>query len=450
MLDNPITEIINTASNLKAVNLIEADNRADELLNPPPVLAKEGYHGILREVARIATAHSEASPVAIAANFIGTFSAMIGRASYQYIGDGLCHPRPFFLITGRTGKARKGTAEFTVRKIFDAVEVKLGFVTLARHEGGAGSGEGRGYAVRDIEEGNTGGTDDKRLLLIEAEFAGLMANASRDKSTLSATIRTAWDGKTISPLVKNSMWAATDPHICLIGHITAPELIGKMSDVDALSGFLNRFIILHVARARLVPLPKPTSPEDIDRVASIIAELVCFATNGDVTAKNTKRIDLSHAAMKFWCEEYPALTAEQDGIAGALLVRTEIYARMLAMVFALMDKSSLIEVVHIKAALAWVNYWKASVTYIFQTLSAKAESERLNENAADVLEFIRKNSGCSRSAITTAFKHSKLSSIQMTGILNHLMNSAPPLIRQQQLARADGKPGKGAIVFWIK
>jgi hypothetical protein len=74
----------------------------DDLLNPPPVMAAEGYHGILRDVVRIATRSSEASPVAVAANFIGTFSAMIGRGTYQHIGDGICHARPFFILVGRT------------------------------------------------------------------------------------------------------------------------------------------------------------------------------------------------------------------------------------------------------------------------------------------------------------------------------------------------------------
>lgn len=423
----------------------------DALLNPPPVLAKEGYHGMLLEIVKVACRTSEASPVAVAANFLATFSAMIGRVAFQHIGDGTCHARPFFLLVGRTGKARKGTSEFTVRKIFAAVEQALmnEYPAMKRHEGGLSTGEGLGWAIRDKTDDDGSGTDDKRTLVIEAEFAGAMAAAAREKNTLSATIRTCWDGKDIAPLVKNASWCASAPHICIIGHITAPELIAKMSDVDAQSGFLNRFVILHIVRAKLVALPQPTPAADIERLAGMVAESVMFAIGENLVKNNSKEIRMSHEAITLWCAEYPSLTAEQPGIAGALLVRVEIYCRMFAMIFALLDRSATIEPVHIRAALAWVNYWKASVSYIFQTLSAKAEAERLNDASAEVLEFIRANPRCKRTAITTAFRH-KLTGPQITAALNHLLNAAPALIHQQQVPREDGKPGKGSVMFWAK
>jgi putative DNA primase/helicase len=228
----------------------EADN---DLLNPPPVLAPESLHGVLKDVCKISTRYSEASAIAIAANTIATFSAMIGRVAFQHIGDGVCHARPFFLLTGRTGKARKGTSEYTPYRIFNEVERMLGedHPKLKRHEGGLSTGEGLGWVVHDEilnKDGDVAeeGVNDKRLYVVEAEFAGCMAAASREKNNLSATIRTVWDGKNISPLVKNAKWCASDPHIVISAHITSSELIDRMTDVDAQSGFMNRFIILHI------------------------------------------------------------------------------------------------------------------------------------------------------------------------------------------------------------
>ncbi|CAA9889976.1 conserved hypothetical protein [Candidatus Methylobacter favarea] len=413
-----------------------------------------GYHGILSDIVTIATASSEASKIAVAANFLGSFSALIGRGAYQYIGDGICHARPFFLLVGRTGKSRKGTSEYTVRRIFDAAEALLEghLPPLKRHEGGLSTGEGLGWSIRDKVEdddgGDNGGTTDKRLYVVEAEFASAMAAASRDKCTLSPTIRMVWDGKTIAPLVKNAAWAATDPHVVINGHITAAELLAKMTDVDALSGFLNRFVILHVVRPKLVPLPRRTEKETIENMAKQVAEAVRFAIGDDVTAGNTLAVTLSPDAVKFWCGHYPALTAEEDGIAGALLVRTEIYCRMLAMIFALLDGTALIEPPHIDAALAWVNYWRDSVRYIFCTLAAKAEAERLQGAAADILEFIGLHPGCSRTDITNAFKN-RNSSQEIAGALNHLMNSAPPMVKFKKVPRPDGKAGSRKILYWV-
>jgi len=431
---------------------VEASNA---LLNPPPVLDKAGFHGVLKDVCKISTQYSEASAVAIAANTIATFSSMIGRTAFQNIGDGTCHARPFFLLTGRTGKARKGTSEYTPYRIFNEVELMLGedHPKLKRHEGGLSTGEGLGWAVHDEVLNKDGevaeeGISDKRLYVVEAEFAGCMAAASREKNNLSATVRTVWDGRSISPLVKNAKWCASDPHIVITGHITSAELIDKMTDVDAQSGFMNRFIILHIVRPKLVPLPRRTPDDAIKRVAIEIAEAVEFSKGEAGAANNSFEITLSAEAIKYWCGQYRELTKEQGGLSGSLLVRTEIYCRMLAMVFALMDKSAVIEPQHIKAALAWINYWKASVNYIFGTLAAKAEANKMNEAAKHVYEFINDNSGCTRTELTKFFKNKKLTSVEMTNALNHLMNAAPPLIKQEMKPRSDGKPGKGTIVFW--
>ncbi len=437
-----------TASPLTNTTAPEQD---DNLLNPPPTMAREAYHGILFDIVKTACKTSEASPVAVAANFLASFGAMVGRVAFQHIGDGTCHARPFFLLVGRTGKARKGTSEFTVKRVFDAVEQITAdkYPKMKRHEGGLSTGEGLGYVVRDkADDDDTEGADDKRLLVIEPEFAGCMAAAQREKNTLSATIRTAWDGKDIAPLTKNATWCASRPHIVMTGHITAPELNERMSDVDAQSGFLNRFVILHIVRAKLVALPKPTPAEEIDRLAALVADRVRFAIGDDHTAGNSREIRMNHDAITLWCAEYPALTAEQPGLAGALLVRIEIYCRLFAMVFALLDKSDVIEPQHIRAALAWVRYWRDSVMYIFATLAAKAEAERLNDASADVLAFIEQNPRCAKAAITSAFRN-KMTGPQITAALNHLLNAAPPLIRQETLPRADGKPGKGSTVFWM-
>lgn len=429
----------------------EPINAEDALLNPPPKLAKEAYHGILREVVAVACKTSEASPVAVAANFLGTFSAMIGRVPFQHIGDGTCHSRPFFLLVGRTGKARKGTSEFTVRRIFDAVEQLTvdEYPRLKRHEGGLSTGEGLGYAIRDkVDDADVGGTDDKRIMVVEAEFAGAMAAAAREKNNLSATIRTCWDGKDIAPLTKNAAWCASAPHVCITGHITSEELLHRWDDVNAQSGFLNRFVILHIVRAKLVPMPQKTPDSEIDRLAGLVVESVRFAISEDYRAVNTMQLKMSQEATALWIQEYPALTGESPGIAGALLVRVEVYCRMFAGIFALLDKTAVIEPQHIRAALAWINYWKASVSYIFQTLSAKAEAERLDAASTEVLEYIRGSPGCTRTSLTNTFKH-KFTGPQITAALNHLLNAAPPLINQQQLPRSDGKPGKGAVVFRV-
>jgi hypothetical protein len=92
-----------------------------------------------------------------------------------------------------------------------------------------------------------------------------------------------------------------------------------------------------------------------------------YATKGNPHGSNTHEIVMTPEARELWCELYPQITRDLDGKAGSLMARSEVYARMLAMVFCLMDRRSEIEPCDLRAALAWVEYWHQSITYIFLT-----------------------------------------------------------------------------------
>ncbi len=68
------------------------------------------------------------------------------------------------------------------------------------------------------------GIDDKRLLVMESEFASVLQVCSRDRNTLSAVMRQAWDTGYLRTMTKNSPARATDAHISIVGHVTRDEL----------------------------------------------------------------------------------------------------------------------------------------------------------------------------------------------------------------------------------
>jgi hypothetical protein len=49
----------------------------------------------------------------------------------------------------------------------------------------------------------------------------VLKNVSREISTLSPTLRSAWDGRPLQILTRTAPARATDAHISVIGHITA-------------------------------------------------------------------------------------------------------------------------------------------------------------------------------------------------------------------------------------
>jgi hypothetical protein len=94
--------------------------------------------------------------------------------------------------------------------------------------GGVGSGEGIIWNLRDpiLKEGKqiNEGVVDKRLLLLETEFAQVLAVIERQGATVSEILRRAWDGTTLQTLVKNNPARATGAHVSMLGHITKSEL----------------------------------------------------------------------------------------------------------------------------------------------------------------------------------------------------------------------------------
>src|SRR5262249_29432197 len=139
-----------------------------------------------------------------------------------------------------------------------------------RVKGGLSSGEGLIYNVRDPQwkkepvkkGGHVGdyedvrvdeGESDKRLLIVEPEFAAVLTVANREGNTLSEIIRQAWDDGRLSPLTKNNPLKATGAHISILAHITTQELLVRLDDTSKANGFANRFLWALVRRSKELP-----------------------------------------------------------------------------------------------------------------------------------------------------------------------------------------------------
>lgn len=404
----------------------------------PPCMPDVGFPLILRDIVDVACNSSEAHPVAVAANALAYFSATIGRAVYQQIGDAVIHCRPFPLIVGKSGKARKGTAESTVRKIFKLADALIGErrcieERLRCHTGGLSTGEGIAWAIRDPIEadekgrGGDAGVTDKRLLAIESEFDNVLSQLRRDNNTLSATIRNLFDGRDIEPLTKTSPTRASRPHVSILGHITGHELRVKATPNDVANGLLNRFMMLYVSRPKLEPLPCPTPEVKIEELAQRVTEAIMAVTQGNLHAENLYEVNFNDAARDLWIDQYPTITRDREGKGGSLLARSEMYARMLAMIFAAMDSRLSIEPRDLHAAIAWVEYWNSSVSFVF---NCGDDEGRLEPFAAEVLEIIKAEPGIALHEIQQRWNNKCITKVKEA--LQVLLELAPPLIEERK------------------
>ena len=151
-------------------------------------------------------------------------------------------------LCGDSSKARKGSSWDHVRRLIAQVDPAIERRILT----GLSSGEGLIWAVRDPTAQDPGITD-QRLLVIEPEFASVLKASAREISTLSPTLRSAWDGRPLAILTRTAPARATSAHIALIGHITQHELRRHTSTIELANGYLNRILIIACRRQRLLP-----------------------------------------------------------------------------------------------------------------------------------------------------------------------------------------------------
>jgi hypothetical protein len=292
------------------------------------------------------------------------FGSTIGKGAYFSVNATKHAANLFVLITGRTGKGRKGTAH---DQTLDLFRVAAPDWVNSRVQSGLTSGEGLIHSVRDAAPARVvggrrvppdAGVQDKRLLAIEPEFTSVLRNANRTGNILSPVIRQSWDGGDLRVMGKTSPDVATGAHISIIGHTTREELQQELSTTDRASGFGNRFMYFCVSRSKCLPDGGNLEGADRERLGLRFKEAIDFGSKaGELTR------DL--AASVLWRQVYPTLSEGQPGLAGAMLSRAEAQVLRLSCVYALLDKSHAVRVEHLRAALALWAYAEQSTRYLF-------------------------------------------------------------------------------------
>ena len=354
----------------------------------PPEPTPEMFFGIAGEVGQAAAHGTEVNQVAAQLFYMTMLSAAVGRDVYLSVGNTFHHCRIFAAHVGRTGKGRKGDAQGAGKRIRQ--DIPDHFSELGHfHSGGLSSREGLAGAIQDNNSEGDGGTDDKRLFVIESEFVNVLSQSRREGNTLSAALRDAWDGSDIKPLVKHSPTHCTAPHLAIWANITPRELQRMMTESDVSNGFLNRFLFVWAERTGLIAIPRRMDDVLVREFADRTVDIVKFARGAYPASKNTRRMTLSRDAEVVYERHYRDL-CESDApeLVATLLERAAPYALRMAMLFALTDRSLVIEVRHLTAALSWVAYCSESVEYIFNRAEAVTEHEQIRGDSEKLVEYL--------------------------------------------------------------
>lgn len=321
----------------------------------PP--AEEAFFGLAGRITRLIEPHSEADPVALLAQVLLVAGSLVGRTAYVGVEADRHYANFNVNLVGGTSKGRKGSSWGHAEAIARSVDVGFG----DRVESGLSSGEGLIDRVRDAGPDDDEGEQsaiDKRLVVVESEFANVLRVLERSGNRLSVVVRDAWDGRPLRTLTRGQPAKATGAHISIIGHITAEELRRYLTVTESANGFGNRFIWLSVRRSKALPDGGAMHRVDVAPVVDELREAVRYAgTLG--------RVERDPAARDLWHTVYPELSEGRPGLVGALTGRAEAQVTRLSLVYALLDQSTIIRVEHLRAALALWDYSARSVTHIF-------------------------------------------------------------------------------------
>jgi hypothetical protein len=363
-------------------------------INGWPKLKPAALCGLAGDVVRIIAPHTEADDVAVLAQFLTAFGNAVGRHAHF-----VAESRPHYtnintVLVGETAKGRKGSSLSNVARVFSHADPRWLKGQVAH---GLASGEGLIWRVRDPiyelravkEKGrSTGeyedvlidpGVDDKRLLVIEEEYAQVLAVMTRQGNTLSPVIRQCWDTGELATMTKNSPAKASRAHVSIVGHVTRDELVRNVTATEAANGFINRFLFIAVRRSKLLPDGGNLTDEELEPVANRVFTVLEF---GRFAGMLTRTAD----ARTRWHEVYEELSEGKPGLLGAAIARAEAQTMRLAVIYALLDGSEAVRVEHLDAALALWDYAEASARWVF--------GDTLGDPVADtILAALRRASG---------------------------------------------------------
>lgn len=364
----------------------------------PPVPAV--YHQLLGEIVERIAPHTEADPIAILTQLLIAFGAAAGRGAWFTVEATRHHPNEFMLLVGDSSKARKGSSWDHVRRLIAAADPSLEHRVLT----GLSSGEGLIWSVRD-PSGPDPGISDQRLLVIEPEFAAVLKTSAREISTLSPTLRSAWDGRPLAILTRTAPARATGAHISLIGHITREELRRHTTTIELANGYLNRFLLIACRRQRLLPEGGDQNPlhgSGLDRrLAAAIQH-----------AQRAGPLRLDDDARALWHDAYQRLAQPQPGILGQVTARAEAHTIRVALLYALTDSAKQISPQHLTAALALQDYATRSAAWALTGATGQPLAEQIHA------ALQAHPGGLTRSQISDVLNHN-----QPAGQLDHALRA---------------------------
>jgi hypothetical protein len=298
-------------------------------------------HGWFRKYLELVTPTTEAPPAFhLAASLTIAGAAMQKRVRTDYASEAL-FANLYTVLIGPSGSSRKDTAIKRAMSLswppqWERQIASPPYTVITD----VSSAEG---LIKQLEK-------HQNVLMYQTELSNLMRNARRKgTSTILPRLIEAFDTPAkLSNLSKLDSSEAIDPYLSIIAATQPGILAAEMSVEDIHSGFANRW--LFVPGDRTTRMAKPAK---LDKAASwrLWKDLMAAIHSYQAGTSLEEASDID----KTWDAWYLQERAKSEEEA-ALSVRHPVLARKIALIYAVSDGAKTIELMHLQAAIAFVDW----------------------------------------------------------------------------------------------
>ena len=233
-----------------------------------------------------------------------------------------------------------------------------------------------GCSVNTVRDDGDGRTE---IVITDAEMAAVFRTCAMKDSTLSETLRKAFDGEPLEwRTVGHHDIVASKHHIGVSGAITPDELRLLLDDTAIRNGLGNRFLFLWSHSAEPLPFGGNIDAVRLGAIADVIGERL----GGDVFQRTyVVRPDTPFGdRWKPWYVE--RAHGVDHGAVRTLTARMRVHLPRIAAVYAALDGAGQLTAEHFDAARAWTDYGTDTVRLVF--------GEGVTGKARKLLEAVRK------------------------------------------------------------
>lgn len=406
--------------------------KTGEWAQPPgrPVLDDAAYYGLIGDMVDYVIDFTEADKALLLVSLLCFIGVMAGSGAAVCPNGMTDEPLLLYpLAIGDSYYGRKDTAVKALKHYMMAADPDFWrqniSTDLTSERGVAEKIRDDSGKKNDDEELIHDGKEDKRLLLVVAEFEKVMDQMANPMTKLGPTIRTLWDGTDVY-IDTGKPVKVTRPHVGMHFSVQGEVFAEKYSPTQAAGGTFSRIIPVYTHRSKeysateLPEVAKATMKRFGEKLGGILSRF--RDKHGD---DNPHVFALDEEAQKYWDDElHSEFTRKPSGASGftvQFISRRADYLLRIAAIYALIDEKLKIGMRHLKAALAVMAYILDTVKYVeeeFEIRPMKASrTDQEKSFLADLLIRVAAN-GIARTALTDV--HFKKNKEKVDFLLEHV------------------------------